>query len=113
MPDACREYVTRRLGNSRIENFDIKEAIVADFNAFRALHADRRLGCWVRILYTDQDMVNERMDRERVLAVGGGRLPLIFVNFTFRTEETSDADFAELEARHELRLLHDTYVSKF
>lgn len=79
MPQACREYITCRVGTSRLDNFDIKEAIIADV---QPLIAVKRVGCFVSVLYTVDDIENENLDQERVLELGGGRLPLIFVNVT-------------------------------
>jgi hypothetical protein len=104
MPRACREYISLRASAEPDENYRLDRAIIDDL---QPLVAGKEAGWIARPLYTLDDVEDEDLDPDQLLAASGGQLPVIFVNVTFRTEELSGADLAEWEHRHELRLLHE------
>ena len=102
MTRACREYATAVPTGVPVEDFDLLEALEASVE---------RLGyhpgfAWeAEILHTPVDVENAWLKLDEVLAATGGKLPAMWVNFTFNLEEQNSADFATIEQQFGLVLL--------
>lgn len=109
MPTAARAYITVQGTGEPLEE---QKTVWAICDAFEAITSGKDVGVFAMSLGTAEDVDNEGFDVERVLEMTGGKLPLIYVNITFETEELTPADLAEWEARFELKLFGET-VARF
>lgn len=102
MPRASREYITADVSTVPIEIHHRNREIAEEL---QRVAAGRTIGWQVIGLRTVAEIEEEGLDSEEVLRVSGGRLPIIFVNVTFLTEEMGGDDLGEWESAFGLRLL--------
>jgi len=101
LPTASREYITVHGTGEPVDN---QRTLWAISDALALITRGKRVGVLALGLRTAADIENENLDVEQVMGVAG-RLPALFVNVTFQTEELSQADLTEWEARFELHLI--------
>ncbi|TMQ04826.1 MAG: hypothetical protein E6J90_50520 [Deltaproteobacteria bacterium] len=102
MTRAIREYATARPTGVPIEDYDLLQALRA---AVQALRVHPGFAWEAEILHTPEDVENAWLKLDEVLAATGGKLPAMWVNFTFDLEDQTAADFAAIEQQFGLVLL--------
>ncbi|WP_394849985.1 hypothetical protein LZC95_21325 [Pendulispora brunnea] len=99
---AAREYLMWDLSSDPVEVqkqlWEISDALKEPLKGKRARWSGRAL-------FSRDEIEDEALDSDEVLAIAGGKLPVLFLNVTFDTNDVSSQDFAEWEARFGLHLL--------
>jgi hypothetical protein len=101
VPRASREYLAWNVGTDPVE---VQRRVWQIEDTLRELNKSKRVSWFGKALNTPAELEEEALDAERVHAMTGGTLPVIFLNVTFYVGEVTPQDLANIEQQFGLQL---------